>query len=64
MNVTADTLDDLLLKVFKKILQKGVRVNASKGPNTELAGILLELKNPRGAIEKDRNQGNTLQLLG
>jgi thymidylate synthase len=64
MNVTADTLDDLLLKVFKKILQKGVRVKASKGANTELAGILLELKNPRARLSRTETKGTLFSCLG
>ena len=39
----ADTLDDLLLKVFPKILRNGQRVKASKGWNRELSGVVLEL---------------------
>ena len=60
MHVSAGTLDDLLLKTFKKLLESGERVKASKGWNTELSGVLLWTKKPSSAIEPNRNERNSV----
>jgi thymidylate synthase len=64
MHLSADTLDDLLLKTFKKIIQSGDRVNASKGWNTELFGILLELRNPAARLSRTETKGTIFSCLG
>jgi thymidylate synthase len=64
MHLVAETLDDLLLAVFKKILRNGERVKASKGWNTELAGIILELKNPTARLSRTETKGTVFSCLG
>jgi thymidylate synthase len=64
MHLSAGTLDDLLLKAFKKILQEGDRVKASKGWNTELFGVLLELKNPTARLSRTETKGTVFSCLG
>ena len=44
---SATTLDDLLSKVFPAILKSKVKLTATKGANTELSGVCLELSQPR-----------------
>jgi thymidylate synthase len=60
----ADTLDDLLLKVFSKILRNGERVKASKGWNRELSGVVLELKNPLARLSRTETKGTVFSCLG
>jgi thymidylate synthase len=60
----ADTLDDLLLKVFPKILQNGERIKASKGWNRELSGVVLELKNPLARLSRTETKGTVFSCLG
>jgi thymidylate synthase len=60
----ADTLDDLLLKVFPKILQKGERIKASKGWNRELSGVVLELRNPLARLSRTETKGTVFSCLG
>jgi hypothetical protein len=64
MHLSAGTLDDLLLKLFKKILQDGERVNASKGWNTELFGVLLELRNSTARLRRTETKGTVFSCLG
>ena len=64
MHVSAGTLDDLLLKTFKKLLESGERVKASKGWNTELSGVLLELKNPVARLSRTETKGTVFSCLG
>lgn len=64
MHLSAGTLDDLLLKTYKKILQSGERVKASKGWNAELSGVLLELKNPVARLSRTETKGTVFSCLG
>ncbi|THD64187.1 MAG: hypothetical protein E7813_16660 [Bradyrhizobium sp.] len=60
----ADTLDDLLRKVFPKILKSGQRVKASKGWNKELSGVILELRNPLARLSRSETKGTLFSCLG
>jgi Thymidylate synthase len=60
----ADTLDDLLVKVFPKILRNGQRVKASKGRNKELSGVILELRNPLARLSRTETKGTLFSCLG
>jgi thymidylate synthase len=64
MYIAEDTLDDLLRSVFQKIFKYGIRVNPSKGPNTELFGVLLEIKNPRARLSRTETKGTVFSCLG
>ncbi|ELQ8789007.1 hypothetical protein ABC353_002994 [Salmonella enterica] len=44
MFITGDTLDDILIKIYKKLLPKKSNINPTKGKAIELTGILLEIK--------------------
>lgn len=60
----ADTLDDLLLRVYPKILKNGQRVKASKGWNKEVSGVVLELKNPLARLSRTETKGTVFSCLG
>jgi len=64
MHLTAVSLDDLLLKVFRRILATGERVNASKGWNTELSGVVLEITNPLARLSRTETKGTAFSCLG
>lgn len=58
------TLDDLLRGVFEEIISTGVDIAPSKGPATELAGVLLELQNPRARLSRTETRGKPFSCLG
>jgi len=60
----ANTLDDLLRKVYPKVLRNGERVKASKGWNRELSGVILELKNPLARLSRTETKGTVFSCLG
>lgn len=64
MFVSEETLDDLLHVVFEKILAEGMKVTSSKGMNTELWGVLLELKNPLARLSRTEMRSTTFSCLG
>lgn len=66
MYISADTLDDLLIKVFRRLLRKNgsVEINPTKGAATELNGVLLQLKNPRARLSRTEQKGTIFSCLG
>jgi thymidylate synthase len=63
-HLIADTLDDLLYTVFKKILRNGQHVSASKGRNKELSGVILELRNLLARLSRTETKGTVFSCLG
>ena len=59
-----DTLDDLMRDVFKTLLTGGIPINPTKGPATERAGVLLELRNPRARLSRTETRGKPFSCLG
>lgn len=64
MYIAAETLDDLLRDVFSRLLKRGNRVNPTKGPNSELFGVLLELKRPVARLSRTETKGTIFSCLG
>ena len=67
--ITAPILDDLLQSVYKRLLSKKLlkgsgRVLATKGPNVELAGVLLNLDKPRSRLSRTERKGTLFSCLG
>ncbi|MBY0530537.1 MAG: thymidylate synthase [Xanthobacteraceae bacterium] len=65
MFVSEETLDDLLHVVFEKILKEGTKIpSSSKGSNTELWGVLLELRNPLARLSRTEMRSTAFSCLG
>ncbi len=64
MVISADRLDDMLAKVFAKILKKGRLVDPTRGATRELFGVLLQLKDPRARISRTEIKGTVYSGLG
>lgn len=64
MYMSAKTLDDLLRRVYEKLLQSKNRVPSTRGVATELTGILLHLTNPRARLSRTEVKGKLFSALG
>ncbi|WP_079867579.1 thymidylate synthase [Pseudomonas aeruginosa] len=64
MYIKEETLDDLLNKVYDRLLKKRERIIASKGAFTEITGALLHLKNPRARLSRAEGKGKLFSCLG
>jgi thymidylate synthase len=58
------TLDDAMAAVFKEILENGEAVHPTKGPNREITGVLLEVKNPRARLSLTESRRRPFSGLG
>lgn len=64
MYLAADSLDDLLFKVYKQILTRGMAIKPSKGHAREISGILLKLSAPRVRLSRSESRGLLFSCLG
>lgn len=64
MYISAPSLDDLLRKVYKKLLASKNRVKPSRGNIYEETGVLLEIKNPRARLSRTESRGKIFSCLG
>lgn len=64
MYIYAPTLDDLLMLVYKKLLTSKSFICPSKGPATEIAGVLLKISNPRARLSRTEIKGTLFSCLG
>lgn len=64
MYLSADTLDDLLMRVLERLLKIKGGVKASRGSNTEMFGVLLQLTNPRARLSHSEKKGKVFSALG
>lgn len=58
------TIDDLMRVALKEIFGRGAHIEATKGGNTEITGVLLELSNPRARVSRTETRGKPFSCLG
>ena len=60
----APTLDDAIRMIFEEILQNGEPVKPSKGATLEIAGVVVEIGNPRARLSRTETRGRPFGCLG
>lgn len=64
MHVVADSLDDLLRKVYRRLVRKNNVVSPTKGQTVEEFGNLLTLRNPLARLSRTETKGTVFSCLG
>ena len=64
MHLRAATLDDVLRELYPALMEHGAPVVASRGPNSELIGVQLELEKPRARLSRTETRGRPFSALG
>ncbi len=65
MQISHRVLDDLLRKVFRRLLASKHRIKASRpGTARELIGVLLKLERPRARLSRSETRGRAFSCLG
>lgn len=66
MYLSAETLDDLLFKVYRRLLRKrgASEIVPTKGPATEIIGVLFQIKNPRARLSRSEKKNTLFSCLG
>lgn len=60
----AQTLDDLLNDVFKRLIESGAHEEATKGKFHEIVGAHLVIRDPRGRLSRSETKGKVFSALG
>lgn len=65
MYFSGRSLDDLLLKVYRRLLSgKLPVVDATKGSNKEITGVMLQLRDPRARLSRTETKGKLFSGIG
>lgn len=64
MDVTADSLDDLLFKTYSLIRKRGVAIAPTKGAAREITGASLRLTAPRARLSRTEARATLFSCLG
>jgi thymidylate synthase len=65
MQISDRILDDLLRKVFQRLLASKHQITASRpGTARELIGVLLKLERPRARLSRSETRGRAFSCLG
>jgi len=64
MHISVETLDDALLRLYTELLSRESNVAASRGPNTEMVGVLIEIERPRARLSRSETRGRLFSSLG
>jgi len=59
-----DSLDDLLHRLFRSLIETGERIVPGKGACREHFGALVELRNPRARLSRSEGKGKIFSALG
>ncbi|MGX1318690.1 hypothetical protein AB7M17_002143 [Bradyrhizobium sp. USDA 377] len=64
MEITVDTLDDALLQLYPRLLAAPKVDGATRGSNTELRGVTVEIMKPRARLSRTETRGKPFSALG
>jgi thymidylate synthase len=64
MRIQAETLDDALLELYPALLATEINVTASRGDNSEVIGVLIEIKQARARLSRSETRGRLYSSLG
>jgi thymidylate synthase len=58
------TLDDVMHDVVEEVLSRGELIRPTKGDALEIAGVMLEISNPRARLSRTETRGMIFSALG
>jgi thymidylate synthase len=64
MQISVETLDDALLQLYAELISHTSNVAASRGDNTEILGVLIEIQRPRTRLSRSETRGRLFSSLG
>jgi thymidylate synthase len=64
MRFAVETLDDALLTLYPELLSREPNVSASRGDNSEILGVLIEIERARARLSRSETRGKLFSSLG
>jgi len=63
MHLVSETLDDALLKLYPLLLKAPTLDGATRGKNTEIRGLSIEITGPRARLSRTETRGRLFSSL-
>ncbi|WP_024512723.1 thymidylate synthase [Bradyrhizobium sp. ARR65] len=64
MHLAAETLDDVLLKLYPQLLAAPLASGATRGANREILGTSIQITKPRARLSRTETRGRPFSALG
>lgn len=64
MDIQGESLDAVLHRLYRKLINEGRSEGATRGANRELLGVSLRILKPRARISRSENRGKPFSALG
>ncbi len=64
MEISGESLDDVLNDSYSELLKSTSRNAATRGPTLEILSVLLHVSKPRARISRSENRGKPFSALG
>jgi thymidylate synthase len=64
MRFEVETLDDALLALYRELVSREYNVSASRGDNSEILGVLIEIDRARARLSRSESRGKLFSSLG
>ncbi|KAA9369584.1 thymidylate synthase [Ochrobactrum quorumnocens] len=64
MEIEAEGIDDILIKMYPKLLEIKSYNEGTRGNIYEIIGVLIKISNPRARISRSENRGKPFSALG
>lgn len=64
MEIEAESIDDVLMNLYPKLIQIDAHNEGTRGNIYEIIGALIKIENPRARISRSENRGKPFSALG
>lgn len=64
MEISGESLDDILIELYKRLLKEGSTNRGSRGDTVELLGVTLRLLRPRARLSRSEDRGKPFSAIG
>ena len=64
MEIRGESIDEVLIDAYARILSEGAPNSPSRGPNRELIGVTLAIRHPRARLSRSADRGLPFSALG
>ena len=64
MDIVGDSLDDILIKLYKRLIEEGLENSGTRGDTLECLGVTLRIRKPRSRLSRSEDRGKPFSAIG
>lgn len=64
MEIVGDSLDDVLIELYKRLLEEGSTNHGTRGGTLECLGVTLRIRQPRSRLSRSEDRGKPFSAIG